>query len=113
MTLTACSDGVKAWNATCAAPAHRGLFGLRLGCAGQLERGAEQHVCSVDAVRPRRVLARVVADAAGRGDEDHPARDDRGESLSVVAGTGWKLHRRQAERCGCASERALEARIEL
>lgn len=57
-----------------------GRFGAR-----QLDRRAEEDVCTVDAMLPRRVLGRVVADAAGRRHEHHSARDHRREELGVVA----------------------------
>ena len=78
----------------------------------ELQCGVEQGVRAVHAVLPVGVLLRVVADAAGRRDEDHPARRDSRERLRVVAGSRRELDRREPEAVRRRLDRVAHACVE-
>src|SRR5439155_26325547 len=67
---------------------------------------------SVHAVLPRRVLARLVAEAAGRRHEDHPGGGDLRKRLRVVTGARRQLERGQAESARGAGDRGSHRGIE-
>src|SRR5947208_1619392 len=70
--------------------------------AAELERCVQERVCAVDAILPRGVLVRVVADAAGRGYEDHSARCHGGQRLGGVVGAAAEV---ELERAGADDAR--------
>src|SRR5258706_1749654 len=74
---------------------------------GQPQRRVEQHVGAVDTIGPLAELARRVADAGARGDEDHAGLGERRQVLPIVPGAGDQLLPAQPQLIGGRGQRRL------